>query len=107
MSGSSAAGILVSPCESASAAVAMLWPSVRPSLGRLKDGHEATTVVLPQVRVHGLWRSLVSALDWGSRGREFKSPQPDGKGAGQSRCEGTGSCDFRRMKPPMYAKCMQ
>ena len=26
---------------------------------------------------HGLWRSLVSALDWGSRGREFKSPQPD------------------------------
>ena len=25
----------------------------------------------------GLWRSLVSALDWGSRGREFKSPQPD------------------------------
>ncbi len=28
---------------------------------------------------HGLWRSLVSALDWGSRGREFKSPQPDHK----------------------------
>ena len=27
--------------------------------------------------IHGLWRSLVSALDWGSRGREFKSPQPD------------------------------
>ena len=26
---------------------------------------------------HGLWRSLVSALDWGSRGREFKSLQPD------------------------------
>ena len=26
---------------------------------------------------YGLWRSLVSALDWGSRGREFKSPQPD------------------------------
>ena len=22
---------------------------------------------------------MVSALDWGSRGREFKSPQPDGK----------------------------
>src|SRR2546423_10436388 len=34
-------------------------------------------------RSNGLWRSLVSALDWGSRGREFKSPQPDGKGAGQ------------------------
>ena len=25
----------------------------------------------------GLWRSLVSALDWGSRGRGFKSRQPD------------------------------
>jgi hypothetical protein len=25
----------------------------------------------------GLWRSLVSALDWGSRGRRFKSGQPD------------------------------
>ena len=34
-------------------------------------------------RAHGLWRSLVSALDWGSRGREFKSPQPDSEGAGQ------------------------
>jgi hypothetical protein len=28
---------------------------------------------------HGLWRSLVSALDWGSRGRGFKSRQPDQK----------------------------
>jgi hypothetical protein len=25
----------------------------------------------------GLWRSLASALAWGARGREFKSPQPD------------------------------
>ncbi len=25
----------------------------------------------------GLWRSLVSALDWGSRGRRFESCQPD------------------------------
>src|SRR5205085_6032337 len=30
-------------------------------------------------RAHGLWRSLVSALDWGSRGRRFKSGQPDRK----------------------------
>ena len=29
-------------------------------------------------QLHGLWRSLVSALDWGSRGRRFKSCQPDG-----------------------------
>jgi hypothetical protein len=26
---------------------------------------------------NGLWRSLVSALDWGSRGPGFKSRQPD------------------------------
>ena len=26
---------------------------------------------------YGLWRSLVSALVWGTRGREFESPQPD------------------------------
>ena len=25
----------------------------------------------------GLWRSLVSALVWGTRGRRFKSSQPD------------------------------
>ena len=28
-------------------------------------------------RFFGLWRSLVSALDWGSRGRRFESCQPD------------------------------
>jgi hypothetical protein len=44
---------------------------------------------------HGLWRSLVSALDWGSRGRGFKSPQPDGKVAG----EGLGV--NYKMAPPM------
>ena len=27
----------------------------------------------------GTWRSPVSALDWGSRGREFKSPRSDKK----------------------------
>ena len=32
-------------------------------------------------RTHGLWRSLVSAPVWGTGGREFKSPQPDGDGA--------------------------
>ena len=39
-------------------------------------------MVFEQVVAHGLWRSLVSALDWGSRGREFKSPQPDVVSAG-------------------------
>src|SRR5581483_6518871 len=46
---------------------------------------DVTRVVFPQVRVHGLWRSLVSALDWGSRGREFKSPQPDGEAQNRGR----------------------
>jgi hypothetical protein len=27
---------------------------------------------------HGTWRSLVSALVWGTRGRRFKSGRPDG-----------------------------
>ncbi len=40
-----------------------------------------------RVARYGLWRSLVSALDWGSRGRRFKSSQPDHKGAGQSAAE--------------------
>ena len=31
----------------------------------------------PGQTAHGLWRSLVSALDWGSRGPGFKSRQPD------------------------------
>src|SRR5205807_4681473 len=44
-------------------------------------------MVFERVRAHGLWRSLVSALDWGSRGREFKSPQPDGKRAGHEGCQ--------------------
>jgi hypothetical protein len=39
---------------------------------------------------HGLWRSLVSALDWGSRGRGFKSRQPDDEGADQRPNLGAG-----------------
>ncbi len=37
----------------------------------------ATATLAPPLDGNGLWRSLVSALDWGSRGREFESPQPD------------------------------
>jgi hypothetical protein len=33
------------------------------------------TTAFPQVS--GPWRSLVSALDWGSRGRRFESARPD------------------------------
>ena len=33
--------------------------------------------------VDGLWRSLVTALDWGSRGPGFKSRQPDSESPGQ------------------------
>ena len=48
----------------------------------------------------GLWRSLVSALDWGSRGPGFKSRQPDWKTAGQRRF--FSAC--RRRRPAIPAK---
>ena len=50
-------------------------------------GGAATALSLQRLRIHavaevswpryGLWRSLVSALVWGTRGRRFKSSQPD------------------------------
>jgi hypothetical protein len=74
--------------DAPAAALAMLWPSGWLSRGRLWSSEQLTghgRNGIEQVRTHGLWRSLVSALDWGSRGREFKSPQPDGGSAGQGR----------------------
>ena len=32
---------------------------------------------LVTLRIDGAWRSLVSALVWGTRGPEFKSRRPD------------------------------
>ena len=42
-------------------------------------GHAADGLSMESSASHayGLWRSLVSALVWGTRGREFESPQPD------------------------------
>ena len=50
-------------------------------------GGTATVLSLQRLRIRaaaevswprcGLWRSLVSALVWGTRGRRFKSSQPD------------------------------
>ena len=50
-------------------------------------GGAATALSLQRLRIHavaevswpryGLWRSLVSALVWGTRGREFKSRRSD------------------------------
>lgn len=37
---------------------------------------------------HGLWRSLVSALVWGTRGPGFKSRQPDSATKEQRRARG-------------------
>src|SRR6056297_2821524 len=48
--------------------------------GRIsRSGRGAATELGRVVGPHtyGLWRSLVSALVWGTRGREFESPQPD------------------------------
>ncbi len=39
---------------------------------------------VPAPHAYGLWRSLVHALVWGTRGREFESPQPDQGHAGFS-----------------------
>jgi hypothetical protein len=47
---------------------------------------------------NGLWRSLVSALDWGSRGPGFKSRQPDHEGAGQA-LAGAAASDRRKCQP--------
>src|ERR671924_1530303 len=48
-------------------------PGIGPIWPRGRQSHALTS----QVATFGPWRSLVSALDWGSRGREFKSPRPD------------------------------
>jgi hypothetical protein len=67
---------------------------------------EAKKVQLPRMWpltgdwIDGLWRSLVSALDWGSRGPGFKSRQPDHVGTGQRPYSDgpfccLGSCDHR------------
>ena len=64
----------------------------RPSLGSTDD-------------THGLWRSLVSALDWGSRGRRFKSSQPDHRG--QRFCaapRGHACCGMPRAAPSRLAR---
>ena len=40
--------------------------------------HFTCTLTLTPKPSSGVWRSLVSVLDWGSRGREFKSHHSDG-----------------------------
>ena len=39
--------------------------------------HEGRTPRLGTIAHNGPWRSLVSASDWGSEGRRFKSGRPD------------------------------
>jgi hypothetical protein len=51
---------------------------------------------------HGLWRSLVSALDWGSRGPGFKSRQPDSKV--QVSCEVSGLFARPVILSPRFAR---
>ncbi len=41
------------------------------------DGKPTARLSRYRARLGGLWRSLVSALVWGTRGRRFKSSQPD------------------------------
>ena len=51
----------------------------RPAKEPPRRNGEAEKFSSEDQRPYGLWRSLVSALDWGSRGRGFKSRQPDAK----------------------------
>ena len=61
-------------------------------------GGTATVLSLQRLRIRaasgvswlrcGLWRSLVSALVWGTRGRRFKSSQPDTNVTHHLRAEG-------------------
>ncbi len=50
---------------------------------------------------NGLWRSLVSALDWGSRGPGFKSRQPDHCDAGQTPCDSTTIGEHEAPRAPI------
>ena len=59
------------------------WPRVSNALACDPNG-QARAGFRRRLTGNGLWRSLVSALDWGSRGREFKSRQPDHFIAGPS-----------------------
>ena len=52
------------------------------------------------LRVPGLWRSLVSALDWGSRGRRFESSQPDGEGGPDQHIRSGPLCVRSRPRSP-------
>jgi len=56
-------------------------PGIGPNWPQGRNRHALTS----QAAALGPWRSLVSALDWGSRGREFKSPRPDRKPRGQTK----------------------
>ncbi len=48
----------------------------------------------------GLWRSLVSALDWGSRGPGFKSRQPDQSGGDAGQALAGAAAPVRRKSRP-------
>ena len=52
------------------------------------DGSEPAAGMM--ARIHGTWRSLVSALVWGTRGRRFKSGRPDGYSDMSDQREGSG-----------------
>jgi hypothetical protein len=59
---------------------------------------------------YGLWRSLVSALVWGTKGRGFESRQPDHEAAGHERVDATEGSVFQqissrsRMRGPQVAR---
>ena len=54
-----------------------LWSGLAIPGGGCDNGTRPRRGVEPRLRHSGTWRSLASALDWGSRGRRFKSCRPD------------------------------
>ena len=57
-----------------------LDPSTRKAVGRQVLRSDLSRQI---AKHHGTWRSLVSALVWGTRGRRFKSGRPDVKSVGK------------------------
>ena len=54
---------------------------VRRGPARVQPRSPREAICPAQLSYVGVWRSLASALDWGSRGRRFKSCRPDHRGA--------------------------
>ena len=65
------------PCRASSGSSATDPPGYGPRARPEPRGRPPSTLPSAAQAVYGLWRSLVSALVWGTKGPGFKSRQPD------------------------------